>query len=343
VGHVEKDSPAEKAGLRVGDCILAVDGKKVTKFSGMGSSIMWRVVRSEGATVPVRFERDGQTMEVEVTPVIDKTKPWERKSLRRIGIEAAATPIIGAIATNSPAQRANLRRGDEILEVDGQRLVHPSQLGAFIDAHRDASLKLTVHREGKSLQVSVKPEIPVDADDGKPRLGILWDDSGGRMTLSHPAVFQQITDSVDALVSTIGALISPKSDIKPQHLSGPAKIVNIYYILFQSDQGWRLALWFSVLLNVNLALLNMLPIPVLDGGHIVLSTIEGLRRKPANPRIVGWVQTACAVLLIGYMLYVTFFDLQDSRWRLKEKPSIDMKFTPKQGTPAAPNAPAPTQ
>src|SRR5213080_3629980 len=83
--------------------------------------------------------------------------------------------------------------------------------------------------------------------------------------------------------------------VKLQHLSGPVGIGRIYYLLFQSERGWQLALWFSVILNVNLAILNMLPIPVLDGGHIVLALIESVRRKPVNMRVLEVVQTSCAV------------------------------------------------
>ncbi len=126
------------------------------------------------------------------------------------------------------------------------------------------------------------------------------------------------------MVGTIGALLSPKSPIKLQHLSGPVGIMRIYWRLFESDQGWRLAIWFSVVLNVNLALLNLLPIPVLDGGHILLALIEGIRRKPVNVRILNWIQTGCAVVIIGYMVYVTFFDVQDLPF--KRQPKI--KFAP---------------
>jgi regulator of sigma E protease len=94
-------------------------------------------------------------------------------------------------------------------------------------------------------------------------------------------------------------------------LSGPVGIGRIYYLLFQSERGWQLALWFSVILNVNLAILNMLPIPVLDGGHIVLALIESIRRKPVNMRVLEVVQTSCAAVIIIYMLYITFFDVQD--------------------------------
>jgi len=118
-------------------------------------------------------------------------------------------------------------------------------------------------------------------------------------------------NSVASTLKTIGAVASPKSDVKLQHLSGPVGIGRIYYLLFQSERGWQLALWFSVILNVNLAILNMLPIPVLDGGHIVLAIIESIRRRPVNMRVLEVVQTSCAVVIIGYMLYITFFDLQD--------------------------------
>src|SRR4029450_11136937 len=83
------------------------------------------------------------------------------------------------------------------------------------------------------------------------------------------------------------------------------------YLLFQSERGWQLALWFSVILNVNPAILNMLPIPFLDCGHIVLAIIESIRRRPVNMRVLEVVQTSCAVVIIGYMLYITFFDVQD--------------------------------
>ena len=106
-------------------------------------------------------------------------------------------------------------------------------------------------------------------------------------------------------------------------------IVRIYYRLFESEQGWRLALWFSVVLNVNLGLLNLLPIPVLDGGHITLALIEGVRRKPVSHKILNAIQTGCAVLIIGYMLFVTFFDAQDWRpFKGRAKPPTEQKAAP---------------
>ena len=131
------------------------------------------------------------------------------------------------------------------------------------------------------------------------------------------------------MFETFGALLSRHTDIKPQHLGGAVKIMDVYYRLFNSEQGWRLAIWFSVLMNVNLAVLNMLPIPVLDGGHILLALVEGVRRKPISARIINAIQTSCAVLLIGFMLYIAFYDVQDLPWRRNKDKPAEVKFAPK--------------
>ncbi|MCX7869098.1 MAG: site-2 protease family protein, partial [Terrimicrobiaceae bacterium] len=109
----------------------------------------------------------------------------------------------------------------------------------------------------------------------------------------------------------LDALLSPRSDVKAAHFSGPVGIMRLYYQVFETDYGWRFALSLSVLINVNLALLNLLPFPVLDGGHITLALIEAVRRKPLNIKLLEFVQTAAALLLIAFMLYVTFFDIGD--------------------------------
>jgi regulator of sigma E protease len=107
----------------------------------------------------------------------------------------------------------------------------------------------------------------------------------------------------------------------------------LYYRLFESPDGWRLALWFSVVLNVNLALMNLLPIPVLDGGHITLAIVEGIRRRPINIRVLEFVQSACAIVIIGFMLYVTFYDVLDRPWKKSAAKEVveEMKFSPAPG------------
>ena len=142
-------------------------------------------------------------------------------------------------------------------------------------------------------------------------LGILGWQGDTNSTLVHPSPLEQIRESVTQITGTIGALFAHKGEIGVQQLGGAVMIGRVYYSLFQSEDGYRRVLWFSVILNVNLALLNLLPLPVLDGGHITLALIEAVRRRPVSARILNSLQTGFAVLLIGFMIYIAFFDTGD--------------------------------
>jgi regulator of sigma E protease len=310
VGYVMPGSPAEKVGLQPGDKILAVDGKPVRRFLGMKDSISWDVVRSEGDKIKVKYQRDGEVRTVWVEPYKAETRGWRRKSVRQLLIYPAETPIIAKVEPNTPAAAAGLRAGDIIRGYDQTPIYNPIALLEYISKHPNQELVLHVERGGAKLDIAVKPTPLPTAGEMKPRIGIQWDTTG-IVSIQHPNPIEQVYNSVTSTLKTIGAVASPKSDVKLQHLSGPVGIWNIYVRLFEAEGGWKLALWFSVILNVNLAILNMLPIPVLDGGHVVLALIESVRRKPVNMRVLEVVQTSCAVLIIGYMLYITFFDVQD--------------------------------
>lgn len=310
IGYVDKNSPAEKAGLRAGDRILQVDGKPVTRFSGMNDSITWNVIRSEGATIPFVVEREGHQISTEVTPYIAPTSGWRRKGVRQVLIYPATKPVVDQVEKDSPAAAAGLQAGDVIVGFNGHPMYNAIALADFIRQHPQEELKLDVQRGARRFETALRP-IPL-MTQGKmmPRIGIAWD-TNGQMTITHPNPVEQVYNSVTSTLDTIGAVASPKSDVRLQHLSGPFGIFRIYYLLFENERGWQLALWFSVILNVNLAILNMLPIPVLDGGHIVLALVEAVRRKPVNLRVLEMVQTGCAVLIIGFIVYVSFFDVGD--------------------------------
>jgi regulator of sigma E protease len=331
IGYMQADSPAAKAGLRPGDKILEVDGEPVTRFTGMTHSVVWNVVRSEGDTIPIKVERDGAVLDLNVTPFKAETSGWRRKSVRQIQVAPAQTAIVDKVLPNSPAADAGLVHGDVIRGYNGTPIHHPAAVGDYIENNPDRPITLQVLRDGKLIEPTLTPRM-VAADEKKPRLGILWD-ADGRMSVAHPGPIEQVYKSVTSTLNTIGAVASPKSDIKLQHMSGPVGIGRIYYMLFEAERGWQLALWFSVILNVNLAILNMLPIPVLDGGHIVLAIIESIRRKPVNIRILEAVQTACAVLIIGYMAYVSFFDLGDLFGRNNDD-APPARSAPAEATPA---------
>lgn len=332
IGYVDEDSPAARAELRAGDKILEVDGRPVKRFFGMNDSVVWNVVRSEGLVVPFKVERNGAIVSVDVVPHKAETSGWRRKSTRQVMIYPAVTPLIGQVEKEGPAAKAGLKAGDIITGVDGARIFSPIALVAHIEKRPAEEMTLDVRRGSEQLQVKLRPALLETEGQRKPRIGIQWD-TGGQMTVSHPDPVEQVYNSVTSTLQTIGAVASPSSDVKLQHMSGPIMIVRIYYLLFESESGWKLALWFSVILNVNLAILNLLPIPVLDGGHIVLAVIEGVRRKPVNMKVLEWVQTACATLIIGYMLYITFFDVGDLFGKNSERKPGKSSSVPAEATP----------
>lgn len=337
VGFVIPDSPAAQAGIQAGDRIDSINGVPITQFGPAGNaraSLVWNIARSETSSVRVGIDRDGKAMEFDVNPSIAQREGWGRKNLRSIGVAPAMTPKIASVIAGGPASDAGLRTGDLITSANGEPLISMIQVSDILKANGAKPVTLGVQRGTEHITVVVKPEKPQNEDIY--RIGLIWDFDGA-LTRAHPTPFQQISTSMTTMWDTISAVASPKSEIGLQHLSGPVGIMHAYYILFERQDGWLLALWFSVVLNVNLALLNLLPIPVLDGGHITLAIIESIIRRPVNVRILEVVQSGFAILLIGFMLYVTFFDFLDlGRNRAPaDPPAEQMKFSD-DPAPAAP-------
>ena len=311
IGYVMEGGPAARAGLKVGDRILAVNGHPVKRINGMGrmgDSVAWNVAVSSAPVIPIRFERDGKEQIVEVEPTAQSHNGWSRKNLRQIQIMPAMTPMVAKVAANSPASQAGLRGGDLVIAANGQKLFSQPALAEILSTTKGAPVSLMVKRGTAEFTVTVTPRIPEGQKEA--RIGIFWDQRG-IITLSHPDPWIQVKSSILTMWETVSAVTDRHSEIGVQQLSGPVGIMRIYYLLFQSPMGWQLALWFSVVLNVNLALMNLLPLPVLDGGHILLAFIEWACGHPIHQKTLEVVQTAFAMLLIGTMLYISFFDIGD--------------------------------
>ncbi len=308
IGYVQEGGPAAQAGLQVGDKIIKVDGEPVTHFMSGTDSVKWRIVRSEGETIPFLVQRDGQELTINSTWVKTPTAGWRRPALREVQLGPRIVPSIGFVVRGSAADQAGLKAKDLVLSANGKPIFNLQDLFTPVKSSAGGELALVVKRDNQDIPITLKvPAVAADKPDAVPNLGIDW----GGVKIENPYPWTQVTDAATSIFRMVGALFSPKSDVKAAHFSGPVGIMKLYYQVFDSEYGWQLALSLSVLINVNLALLNLLPFPVLDGGHIVLAIVEGIRRKPINIRLLEFVQSACAIALIGFMLYVTFYDVGD--------------------------------
>jgi regulator of sigma E protease len=334
IGWVEPHGPAWEAGLRPGDKILEIDGHPVKEFASQSQdSVTWRIITSEGNNIAVKYLRNGKEEMAYPTPVRPATKWYERKSLRKLLIAGAQEPIIYDVFTNSPAAVAGLKQGDKIVAVNGEKVYSPAAISSLEDSMTNAAnvkpINLSIQRGSEALEKTLVPEKPVQPVDSKPSFGIAAWQGNTNSTLAHPYPLEQIDASVQQIFGTLRTLFSRKSDVGAQQLGGAIMIIRVYSNLFDSEDGWRLVLWFSVVMNVNLALLNMLPFPVLDGGHITLSLLELVRRRPVSVKLLSYIQTGCAVALISFMLYIAFFDAGDWARSAHKQKEVPIVFAPK--------------
>ncbi len=315
VGYVQDDMPASKAGIRPGDKIVEINGEPVNGYAGTLESITERIVLSSGDKIEFTIERPGVEEPVVLVSEFKtpETKWYQRSGLRKVGILPSDKRCIGKVLPHSPAAKAGLKKGDVIKSLNGQELFSAYQLEVYWEKNDYQSVQLEVIKSSGSLEtVSLAPVKPLKPKGMKPDSGIVWDNSDYvDVRIVHPNPFTQVIDSLNMMWVTITKVIDPGTNIGVDHLSGPVGIGQMLYTLLQTEEGWRRILAFMVLFNVNLAVLNMLPFPVLDGGHITLAVLEKLFGKPVQMKTLEIIQTACALALISLMLYVTSKDIGD--------------------------------
>jgi regulator of sigma E protease len=335
--------------LRPGDQILEVDGYPVHHFAPTSSdSVMWRIVTSTGTNIAIKYLRDGKEAMAYPVPYHRTTKWYERKALRQILVAPEAQYTIGEVATNSPAALAGLRAGDQVVALNGQKVYSSADA---IEAAQEAMsntvihpLTLTIQRGDQQFDRTIMPVKPMQPLNEEPMIGIVSWLADTNVSLLYPNPLEQVQASVAQVVNTFSALFAHKGEIGVQQLGGAVMILRVYSNLLGDEDGWRRVLWFSVILNVNLALLNLLPLPVLDGGHITLSLIEAVRRRPVSARILNVIQNGFAALLITFMIYIAFFDAGDWVRSARADRDVPVVFMPATGhadqAPAAVTYPA---
>lgn len=298
IGYVPENSAERAAGIQPGDRIQSVDGKVVRDWD----EVTQKVALSLSKGVRLGLDRGGRRVEVEVEPPRDHLF-----GVRRLSMEHGSVPVAGAPHAGSPAATAGIREGDEFLEVDGQKVLGTRHLVELVTARPDKPARVIVLRAGKRVELTVTPRM--EKNSNAARIGVpLSAKRDERRVTVHPTPWSQITKSLLLMADTLNALFHPRTTgIGVGDLSGPVGIGQMLWHSIRLDL--RLAISFTVLLNINLAVINLLPIPVLDGGHIVFSLVEMIRRRPLHPRVMEVTNTIFVALLITFMVYVTFNDL----------------------------------
>lgn len=318
VGYVVEDGPADKAGILVGDKILEVEGEPVKWFAGgLFDDIRTRIMLTEGDAVTFKVDRGGEILTIESKFDIEKTAFYKRRALPSVGIGPHMPAIVGELIVDEngqkgPAERAGMLSGDEIISVNGEKIYSPAGVGALLKKNDWKESKITVRRGDQDVDLMITPLKPLSEAYKDPMIGIRWDQTVGIETeLVTVNPVEQIGNSLRTMLMTIKTISSPSSHVGVDQLAGPIGIAKTKYLLLKEEFGWLRVLAFFVLFNVNLAVLNMLPLPVLDGGHIVMAGAEWVRGKPLPSKFLEIVQSVCALVIIGFMLFITTKDIGD--------------------------------
>jgi regulator of sigma E protease len=328
--------PAYVAGIQSGDNILSVDGKSVKTLNDIGQLVVLGSGRDPKGrpSVEIEFEHNGEHKRATLIPELVGAEEF-----REIGIEPAAKVTVAGVLTGSPADAAGLKFRDVITQIDGQAVGYVGFIADYLRANGAKPVKLTYLREGKTIEVTLAPAKVLDPETKAQvyRLGVQLRGSLTLKTIRTPP-WEQVWDKVVWTWRTLQSLLNPGSNIGISKLSGPIGIADRVHQFAQVD--FRLLLWFVILINVNLAIFNLLPIPVLDGGHMAFATLAKLRGKDLPVNVVATIQSVFVVLLLSMMLYVTFAGdlprmLRESRASSQAKEPATSP-TPKPAEPAKP-------
>jgi regulator of sigma E protease len=294
VGTVEPGSPGAAAGIRPGDEIVAIGGERVERWQ----EVAFAVMTSIGKPLAVELERDGARVEVTVTPV----KPADF-DFGDAGIYPKILPKIGEVVAGSPAEAAGILVGDELFAVDGRPLASSADFVAHVEQRAGETVAIELVRAGERLTLPVVPAL----QEGKGRIGV-------RLTVSQRyPLGRALVESwrfnlgiAEQSLAVIGKIFTREVAAKSA-LAGPIEIAA------QSGQaartGWKSLLYLMAVISISIGLLNLFPVPILDGGQIAILMIEGVIRRDFSLAVKERIAQVGFALIVLLMATVLWFDV----------------------------------
>jgi regulator of sigma E protease len=304
VGSVVAQSPAEQAGIQRGDRIVSVADHRVETWDEFSLQIGTRPNRE----VSIGLLRNGLDVASRVTPVPQAGE--SRFDIGDIGVLPDVHPHVPSVNPGEPADRAGIKAGDVILAVNGDPIVFASQLKEAIAKRPGQTITVSILRDGKPLELQAVPEKR--GEIGWLGVGI----ANQTKTIKPSAIeavgmsFQKNAQFAGLIFQTVWGLITRETS--PKQLMGPVAIAQLSGE--SAHLGWIALMTLMASISLNLGLLNLLPIPVLDGGHIFIMAVEGLVRRDFSVRVKEKMLLAGFVVLMMLMVTVIYNDLARISW-----------------------------
>jgi regulator of sigma E protease len=312
IGEVIEGKPAYKAGIMRGDTILKIDGKDAISWNKMDSIID----ESMGASLEFEILRKGVKIHKFIKPSGHTFTNMfnEKQKSYHIGVERYFKPLIGSVQIGSPAFLSGVKNGDLIISIDGSRVFTSSDVSKYVKKNGIKELNFEMMRGGKKIFIKITPQMkkikgPKDKETQRAMIGIAFESDAPLVKLSFFNSFSEsINNSIFIVKSTVlGIYKMINGSVSSDNIGGPIMIAQIAGKVVK--KGLKYYLNFIAILSINLGILNLIPIPVLDGGHLMFYTVEAVTRKPVNKKFRDAAQNVGVVLLFMLIIFSLYNDI----------------------------------